>query len=208
MLKTFKETPASKMSLALRKPVFGVGVNDANYTIVIKDGGKQVTCPYYRKWHNMLRRCYDPKFHEKHPTYINCKVCDEWLVFSNFKGWMSEHNWEGKDLDKDILVNGNKIYAPNACIFIPHEVNTLLNDSGSIRGEFPIGVTIDNRDGRFTSRIKLNGKTKHLGRFSTQEEAHKAYIAFKEDHVHKIALEQEEPLRTALLNWRAIKTPH
>ena len=28
----------------------------------------------YDIWHSMLTRCYDPKYHEKYPTYKGCKV--------------------------------------------------------------------------------------------------------------------------------------
>lgn len=36
---------------------------------------------------------------------------------------------------------------------------------------------IDKRDGRWYSRITINGKHIHLGRFDTAEEAHAAYVA-------------------------------
>ena len=44
--------------------------------------GKQVR--EYNCWNGMLERCYDEKYHEKHPTYKNCTVCDRWLCYANF----------------------------------------------------------------------------------------------------------------------------
>ena len=63
-----------------RSLICGVGVNDANYAT----SGKRM-CPFYRRWINMLERCYSEKFQEKNPTYRGCSVCEEWLTFSNFK---------------------------------------------------------------------------------------------------------------------------
>ena len=31
-----------------------------------------------------------------------------------------------KCLDKDILVQGNKVYSPNTCIFVTNDINVLL----------------------------------------------------------------------------------
>jgi len=40
----FKELPASRVSLGKRSLIHGVGVNDADYIVVQKNNGKQVTC--------------------------------------------------------------------------------------------------------------------------------------------------------------------
>ena len=72
------------------KLVFGVGINDADYVIKVKvDGGYQ-DCPYYLKWKEMLRRCYSNRVASYHPTYKDCYVCEDWLIFSNFKKWMEK----------------------------------------------------------------------------------------------------------------------
>ena len=36
-------------------------------------------------WYDMVRRCYDPKFHEKYPTYKDCRVEDYLLNFQNME---------------------------------------------------------------------------------------------------------------------------
>lgn len=79
------------------RKVCGVGINDADYVVgkyeSWYEGGKRKLktlwqCPYYVKWHAMLNRCYNARYHKNKPTYIGCYVCEEWLTFSNFKAWM------------------------------------------------------------------------------------------------------------------------
>lgn len=77
-------------------------------------------------WNRMLRRCYDEFIHTEHPKYIECSVCESWLSFSSFEKWFNEHYVEGWELDKDILVKGNKEYSPDKCCFVPHEINVLF----------------------------------------------------------------------------------
>lgn len=42
-----------------------------------------------------------------------------------------------------------------------------------------IGAHFDKQSGKFAAEIRLNGKRKHLGKFETAIDAHKAYIAAK-----------------------------
>ena len=65
----------------------------------------------YRKWHDILIRCYSDKYHERHITYIGCTVCQKWLKLSDFvndfkmiRGYNEELFLNGElELDKDIL---------------------------------------------------------------------------------------------------------
>jgi hypothetical protein len=114
----FIEKSATKKSLSGRRPVYGVGINDADYITIYKSNGSTLTCPFYRRWKNMLSRCYDKKYLERNKTYKDCSVCKEWLTFSNFKAWMIKQDWRGNHLDKDITSQGNKVYSPNLCLFV------------------------------------------------------------------------------------------
>jgi len=40
---------------------------------------------------------------------------------------MERQDWEGKHLDKDILIPGNKIYSPDRCIFVSSLINLLID---------------------------------------------------------------------------------
>lgn len=83
----------------------------------------------YQVWHGMLERCYSEKFHEKHPTYKNCTVCERWLCYANFledlpliegyEFWRDNPN-QRIALDKDLKQPNitHKIYSLETCVFI------------------------------------------------------------------------------------------
>ena len=188
----------------MRKLVCGVGNNDAQYIVRRVVDGKQVSCPYYVRWFSMLARCYDTKQFARQPTYIGCTVCDEWLTFSNFKNWMVRQGWEGKELDKDVLVQGNKVYSPATCIFVPPSINKLLASKKGNRGAYPQGVSLNKLSGKFVAQCCVDGKVKALGYYKTIEAAQTAYRDFKYKVIRKLALEQQEPLRGAMLSLKVI----
>ncbi len=186
-----------------KKLVHDVGINDADYVVQVKEtvgyvNGKQKQkliwiCPFYQAWRNMLERGYSATLKEKRPTYIGVIVCKDWWLFSNFKAWMEEQPFEGMQLDKDILVRGNKEYNANTCAFIPSRINLLLTDHGNARGQYPLGVHYIQKKKGVTNELKKpyvaqvatgvghEHERKHLGYFSTPEEAHKAWQLAKAD---------------------------
>lgn len=188
-----------------RKLVCGVGRNDADYFVVKReeigyvDGKrkqKQVWfCAYYRTWADMINRCYSAKYQEKYPTYRGCSVSAEWHIFSNFKAWMEKQGWEGKHLDKDLLFEGNKVYGPETCVFVSPMVNTFVNDRGSARGKWPIGVYWHKGAGKFRAQCKnpFTKKNENLGYFTSEGEAHQAWQARKLELAKELAAIQEDP---------------
>ncbi len=44
-----------------------------------------------------------------------------------------------------------------------------------------LGVTFDKSRGKFSANITINGKTRKLGRYSTAQEAHQAYLTAKRE---------------------------
>jgi hypothetical protein len=111
---------------------------------------------------------------------------------------MEEQEWEGKQLDKDILLPGNKIYAPDRCLFITPALNTLLLDNASRRGKYPQGVSWHKPAKKYQVNLNMRGVRTHIGLYDTVEEASRAYRDAKSSHVREIADEQTEPLRSAL----------
>lgn len=181
--------------------VCGVGIYDSENTRVDLGNGIKVKCPFYVKWSAMIRRCYSETHRVTHPTYEGCSVCDEWLTFSNFKAWMEKQDWNGKDLDKDLLVTGNKIYSPETCRFLPRVINCFLADNRASRGLLKIGVTSER--GKFKAACKnpFNGKCENLGRFKTEDEAHLAWKRKKHEFAVKLAETQtDEKVISALMS--------
>lgn len=184
--------------------ICGVGINDSEYRVqefisLGYENGKRKRkrvwiCPFYRKWIDMLERCYSIKKQEKYPTYKGCSVCQDWLTFSNFKAWMETQDWEGKHLDKDILYPSNKLYSPETCVFVDPKVNTFLNECNASRGNYMIGASWNKREKKFVAMCQDgSGKQKHLGLFDTELEAHQAWWNFKIKLVYKLAAKQTDP---------------
>lgn len=158
----------------------------------------------YKVWCHMLERCYDEKYIKKQPTYENCEICKEWHNFQNFAKWYEENYYEVADekmcLDKDILFKGNKIYSPDTCIFVPNRINILFIKANNLRGEYPIGVSWDKKQKKFTSQCCIMKKYKKIGRFNTPEEAFKAYKEFKESYIKQVADEYKDKIPEKLYN--------
>lgn len=173
------------------KPVYGVGINDADYNVnthAMVDGKMKViaTCPYYSRWNGMLRRCYAKEYLRKNPSYVGCRVCDDWIYFTSFKAWMETQDWQGKQLDKDILGDG-KLYSPETCEFVTKKVNSFLTNSSSSRGSFALGVSFSKYHQKYQASCgdPYNGQT-HLGYYEKEEDAHKAWLIFKRKCVQEI----------------------
>lgn len=161
--------------------LYGVGINDADYpvsTYIFENGKKiQKLCPFYAKWKDMLRRCYSSSYHRANSGF----VIEDWHRFSVFKAWMEKQDWEGNQLDKDILVVGNKLYSPETCAFIPKRINMLIgkiNPSASFSGF--IGVTVEKRTKRMTYRAEGSKLS-----FKDAATAHKFWQLRKANHIEQ-----------------------
>lgn len=178
----------------MRHPsVEGVGINDADYPV---GRGK---CPYYTVWISMIQRCYSARVQMKCPTYVGCTVAPVWHTFSKFKCWMEQQDWKGKELDKDLIIPGNKEYGPNACLFVTANINSLLNIQPKLRGDLPIGV--GRHGARFKASVRKNMKHTHIGVFDTVEEAAYAYREAKAAWIeHHASIETCLITKTVLLN--------
>ena len=177
----------AKVMSGKRRLVCGVGVNDADYVIGKKIGGRMDQCPIYNAWQAMLARCYSAKCQDRHPTYRGVTVHEEWHRFSSFKRWYDENYVEGWYLDKDLLTDTRE-YGPNNCIFVPGWLNKFTNDSRAHRGEWKIGVSWRNDANAFVAKCSnpTTKKQECLGYFKSDEEAHRAWLDRKVELAYQL----------------------
>ena len=167
--------------------VHGAGITGTKYQPTING----VNTKEYDLWHSMLERCYSDIYKNKQPTYKDCKCSENFKSYEYFYEWcnkqigFSNQSWQ---LDKDLLIKGNKVYSEDSCVFIPQEVNTLLTKRTTSRGEHLIGVYWSKTANAFVAQVSKNkGKREHLGLFKTELEAFNVYKQAKESFIKEQA---------------------
>ena len=191
--------------------------NMVNYTKPTKE-------QRYNLKNNMKTRCYNTNYHKVRPDYKDCTICDEWLDDKkSFYEWV-DHNFyeiEGEptvELDKDILVPGNKVYSPDTCIFVPKRINDLfVHIHGRKKNGLPTGVTYSKKTGKYQAAVRESckdtdskdedkKKTVRLGFFDTIEEAYEVYKTHKMAEIIYIADCYKDvipdKLYQAMINWK------
>ena len=132
------------------------------------------------RYNNIHNRCYNPNYHKgKNPYLSVCWMEDKWLGKEgrkNFKHWFKDGFYripgEQIDIDKDILIPGNKMYGSETCLFVPHTINV------AVERIYREPVYMKGMD-KWSISICRNGKNEPLGYFNTKEEAEQYYIEFK-----------------------------
>ena len=177
----------------LTPSVFGVGVLGTKYPSKVNG----VQTKEYVLWCHMLTRCYSDEFKKKQPTYEGCEVSDKFKSYEYFYEWChsqigfdNDGNGNPFQLDKDLLVKGNKIYSESTCVFLPREINQLLTRREASRGKHLIGVYWNKTNKAFRAMVNKNkGKQECLGYFKTEIEAFNAYKQAKESFIKEQANE-------------------
>lgn len=181
----------------LRKLVYGVGIND-------------VMIPYFtgtrtwRTWSGIIRRTdnRDPKWINKQnkQSYVDCTLDPRWYKLSVFKEWIEQwDDFENKEVDKDILIPGNKIYGPDTCLMVRPIVNAWFKPT--IKGDLPRGVCWNSswRRGKSpnpyrTQITPIGGKRTSLGCYDTVEEASAVFEKSRKEQI-QILIETETDLK-------------
>ena len=189
--------------------VYGVGINDADYAVKPEANGSNTVCRYYITWKSMITRCYSKSFQLKNKTYVGCSVSDEWLSFMAFKKWMENQDWIGNHLDKDLLVEGNKIYSKETCVFVSRLVNQIITRNKLPRKNMPQGVSYNKERDKYVAQIVTYGKYRNIGRFSTLIDAQNAYRKKKREYIYEVANNQhDERVKKALIKHAESTYPH
>ena len=186
--------------------VCGVGILGVKYPPSINGRNTKE----YDLWYSMLRRCYSDTLKKRYPTYEDCEVSENFKSYEYFYEWCQKQigfSMDGFELDKDLLLKGNKFYSENTCIFIPSEINSLLTKSTASRGEHLIGVYFNKKSKAFVAMVSRNkGQPEYLGLFKTEIEAFNAYKEAKESFVKEQAEKWKDKIDSraynALLNYQ------
>lgn len=187
----------------LTPSVYGVGVLGESFD--------KSSCDreLYTLWRNMLKRCYSEGQHVEQPTYKDCVVSDNFKNFQYFSKWCNNQigfKQNGYQLDKDILVKGNKVYSEDTCVFVPKELNLLLVSRQLHRGASPVGVNYHKRRKQYRARCNKGGINIHLGWFSDENSAFQTYKQVKEAHIKEVANQWkgkvDQRVYTALMNYQ------
>jgi hypothetical protein len=114
---------------------------------------------------------------------------------------MERQDWQDKELDKDILAEGNKIYSPKTSVFVDGSVNKFINDSGASRGKYMIGVARRKETHSFAAMCHngFTGKLENIGYFKTEIDAHNAWKKRKHELACQLAdLQTDQRVADAL----------
>lgn len=176
--------PASPGSLAKRKPIFDVFVNDAPFNASVVVDGVRLNHEGYQAWVHMIHRCYGVS-KDKYPTYAGAEVCADWRSFMCFRRWWISAYKPAWCLDKDLLGDG-KLYSPETCLYVPQEINKLLNTKARFRGTQPLGVTYYKGLFRASVSNPITDLHEFLGDFKSPEDAHAAWRSAKEKIVEEL----------------------
>lgn len=166
----------------VKSKLYGVGINDLDEPISYK--GKHFK--FYLVWRSMMYRCYYEGFHNRENTYSDCFVCEEWTYLSNFKRWFEDNYVDGYELDKDILSDGNREYAPNKCCFVPKQINNLIKKSQICYKSIHNGITKSRNDNFCVTIQKRKRKIVFKG-INSLEEAIIIYNEEKTKYIHELA---------------------
>lgn len=171
----------SKKGNNMRPTVCGWGIHGGN------DGSTKTFA--YMAWASMIRRCYSKKPNGK--SYRECSVDERFRIFSDFSEWAKSqigHGEPGFHLDKDLIQKGNKVYSPDLCVFLPADINNLLQLQKGRRGNLPIGVTAKREQpGFFYASMSVANKKFNIARCTTPNDAFEAYKAHKESRIKMLA---------------------
>jgi hypothetical protein len=150
----------------------------------------------YRLWTSMLKKCYDKEYQAKNKYCHGFLVCDEWHNFQNFTKWFNDQNYMIDNyLVQNIIDPNNKIFEPNKCCFLPHELNSLFAKNYLKMGLYPEGVTYDIASDKYIAYFKGM-----IGKYSSEEEAFLEYKNYKENKVKKITEKYKNSITTEIYN--------
>lgn len=138
----------------------------------------------YLRWSAIWRRIQEP---DLFPSYADCSLDPDWHNFQNFAEWYYNTPYNRKDwqIDKDILVPGNRVYSADTCVMVPDEINQFFTSKVGIKAPYR-GVTKD-RHGKFVANLRNEFGKHRLGYFENPEDAYQCYCEAKDIEASRLA---------------------
>ena len=125
----------------------------------------------YSTWLNMLDRCYNKNFKQFNDYGgRGIIVCEDWLDIKNFVDWVeNKSNWaEGLTLDR---IDNDKGYNPDNCTFSTRTIQSINQRQQINNTSGYVGVTWDKRRNKWSARVHIFKRGKHIGYYLSKEEA-------------------------------------
>lgn len=171
---------------------------NGNWAITIPSSGMRIKTQVYQTYAHMVDRTKaGSKVQAKKGNYVGCTNGFE--GFQAFADWATKqigYGVPGYQLDKDLLVKGNKVYSPETCCFLPREINmAIIRDHSGKKSGLPIGVFCNGKNG-LAAKINIHGKAVFLSSTPTSTEediAHlvQVYEEHKTAYLHALAIEHQ-----------------
>lgn len=168
----------------------------------LPEGKEYISHEIYGYWVRMLIRCYNENEQKKKGTrsYVGCEVGEEWRNLQNFAEWCVANQYCGKldhkgnlwHLDKDILMEGNRVYQPECCTFVPNVINsffvtTEIGNTGYLGVNYIKPATKGSKEGYIARCGDSEGERKYLGYYDTPKIAYQAYREAKIEAAKELA---------------------
>lgn len=170
--------------------IYGIGYCDRKVSTKNADGTIKKS---YDAWRRLLYRCTEPWW-LLHPTYRGTSVCKAWHCYTPFAKWFEDNTYgDGLEVEKDLLVLGNKEYSPDTCCLVTNSINKAI----IIRKEH-LGV---NKKGNV---FEVYFRSKYIGSSKNIVDAQKTYMGVKVEYVKSLALScksLDPRVKEALLNF-------
>lgn len=147
----------------------------------------------YVIWRGMKARCFNPKS----PSYknyggIGVTIDERWLDFEKFYEDMGDPP-DGMTLDKDSIVEGNKIYAPGLCKWsTPAEQS--VNRRFTTKKSKYVYVSWNKTKNMWQVILPINKNGKKIGTYYTEEDAAKVVCQYFNTNLTSILRENWIPL--------------
>ena len=126
---------------------------------------------FYKTWHNMIRRCNNPK-NKSYKNYggRGITVCEDWMDVINFVTWcdLTYPNIEGYTLDR---IDNNKGYSPDNCTWSSRTMQNINRRMQVTNTSGYNGISWNKKNSNWKAVIGIATKKVYIGTFPTVQEA-------------------------------------